>query len=262
MYLSSYYDTDEIEDDLNFKFDNDFRDIEELLKSDSYEYDEQEGEQEGENKERYNSERNKDDIKEDKEEVSKNRDKNKYKLVTRRIDNNRIRHKTAKNVDVKMSLLKSVTMETDSPIRSGAIIFTQCAGNTYFCLGIDRCYGDLTDLSGGIRKNEGVIEGGLRELKEESLGVFDISMQEVQNSLGFHTNNMLIMFLKMNVNMEAIKKEFNEKMKHKKYENLEVTGLIWLDTKEFINCIEGKGRKLYSRVKKILCNVTEIISAL
>ena len=187
---------------------------------------------------------------------------NRYKLVTRRIDNGRIRHKSGKNVEVFTSTLKNVKMLGDGPIRSGAIIYTHFQGKTYFALGQDSFYSDLTDFSGGKKQGESIIEGGLRELEEESLGVFGkIGVSDVKECMGFHTNNMLIMFIHLDVNMQRIVEEFDKRLGEKgENENLEVNQIVWVEKSDFLNIIEGKGRRLYSRVRRLLSKVTDIIS--
>ena len=187
---------------------------------------------------------------------------NRYKLVTRRIDNSRIRHKSGKNVEVFTSTLKNVKLSSDGPIRSGAIIYTRFQGKTYFALGQDSVYGDLTDFSGGKKQGESIIEGGLRELEEESLGVFGkIGVSDVKECMGFHTNNMLIMFIHLDVNMQRIVEEFDKRLGEKgENENLEVNQIVWVEKSDFLNIIEGKGRRLYSRVRRLLSKVTDIIS--
>ena len=187
---------------------------------------------------------------------------NRYKLVTRRIDNGRIRHKSVKNMEVFTSALKNVKMTGDGPIRSGAIIYTHFQGKTYFALGQDSVYGDLTDFSGGKKQGESIIEGGLRELEEESLGVFNkICVSDVKDCMGFYTNNMLIMFIHLDVNMQRIVQEFDRRLGEKsESENLEVNQIVWVEKSDFLNIIEGKGRRLYSRVRRLLSKVTDIIA--
>jgi hypothetical protein len=187
---------------------------------------------------------------------------NRFKLVTRRIDNGRIRHKSVKNMEVFTTTVKNVKMTGDSPIRSGAIIYTHFQGKTYFALGQDSVYKDLTDFSGGKKQGESIIEGGLRELEEESLGVFNkICVSDVKDCMAFHTNNMLIMFIHLEVNMRRIVEEFDRRLGEKsENENLEVNQIVWLEKSDFLNSIEGKGRRLYSRVRRLLSKVTDIIS--
>jgi len=221
--MMRFYEDDNIELDIS-----EFKDIEEILKSDE-------------------------------EQNSPKKKESKYTLITRRIDVNRIRHKTAKNLEVYTSLVKNIKMEMENPIRCGVIIYTHYKGKTYFCLGVDSAYGDLTDFGGGVRKSETIVEGGLRELKEESRGVFgEILSEELDNCMAFYTNNMMIVFIKRNVNID----ECREKFKKEALVDEEVSDICWLEKGDFLNSISGKGRRIYSRVKKILFKVSDIISAM
>lgn len=140
-------------------------------------------------------------------------------------------------------------------------------GKTYFCLGIDTASGDLTDFAGGVKKDESVIEGGLRELAEESQGVFgDIDINSIGNSLCVYNKNILIMFIYKDVNIYDITNKFIERTKtfnNRKYsETLEVSHLCWLEREEFLDSINGKGRKMYTRIRRILSNVISEIERL
>ena len=244
------------EEDYNIEIDiAEFRDIQSILDSTESSSDEEEREQE---REEIKTQQN---VELPKFPRSLKR-ANRYKLVTRRIDNGRIRHKSLKNMEVFTSALKNVKMTGDGPIRSGAIIYTHFQGKTYFALGQDSVYGDLTDFSGGKKQGESIIDGGLRELEEESLGVFGkISVSDVKDCMGFYTNNMLIMFIHLDVNMQRIVEEFDRRLGEREgSENLEVDQIIWFEKSDFINSIEGKGRRLYSRVRRLLSKVTDIIS--
>lgn len=196
----------------------------------------------------------------------------KYKLITRRIDNPKIRHKIDNNFEIHTSICKNVKIKNETPIRSGAIIYTHHQGKTYFCLGVDTNYGDLTDFAGGVKKDEmlmenGVIIGGLRELEEESLGIFGhLKYEDVANQLSFYSSNMLIMFIKLDVNMVNIKKAFSENAEKVgefvPNKDLEVSDIQWIEKSEFLDSISGRGKRLYSRVRKILCKVVDIVSAI
>lgn len=194
--------------------------------------------------------------------VSESPTHNKYKLITRRIDQNKIRHKSRKEIEVHSGKVKDIKMNNVGNIRSGAIIYTHYQGKTYFCLGIDSTYGDLTDFSGGVKKDDSsIVIGGLRELYEESQGVFgDLSLEDVNESIAFHTKNMLTMFIRLDVNIQESEELFKQRILN--CDDLEVSNIIWLDKKEFINCILGRGRFLYNRVRRMLSKVTGIIEAL
>lgn len=210
-------------------------------------------------------------ILEDEEEEEFSFEINKYKLITKRIDANRIRHKTANNIEIYTSVTKNVKLSMESHVRSGAIIYTHFKGETYFCMGIDSSYGDLTDFAGGVKKtDESVLHGGLRELQEESLGIFgDLKVEDISESLAFYCSNMLIMFIRLNIDIEKTKEDFKIQVKNKSQNNvvgeftsLEVSEIYWLKKEEFLDSILGKGKRMYSRVRKILSKVTEIISVL
>ncbi len=239
MCLKKLYQIDDTEDNLNFDIE-DFKDIQEILKDDDEEYS--------------NYMLNDSSPEPIKFEVLSKKD-SKYELVTRRIDSGRIRHKTIKNIDVYTSQIKNVKMAMETPSRSGVIIYTHFKGKTYFCLGVDSNFGDLTDFGGGMKKNETFINCGLRELEEESKGVFgEIKEEEIQSNMGVYSKNMMIMFIYRNVDMVKTKKDFKP--------NNEVSNIEWIETKDFIDIISGKGKRMYSRVRRVLQKVTDIICAL
>jgi hypothetical protein len=199
--------------------------------------------------------------------ISSDKKNSKYKLINRRIDFNRIRHKKANNLEVHTSVCKNIRIDFEGPIRSGAIIYTHHLGKTYFCMGIDSCYGDLTDFAGGVKKGESILTGGLRELHEESLGIFgELGEKDIAENLSFYSNNMVIMFIRLAVDIEKTKNDFSNLVKEKEdghfANKLEVSNICWLDKGDFLDSIACKGRKMYNRVQKILSKVTEIISAL
>jgi len=194
---------------------------------------------------------------------------NKFKLIKNRIDQNRIRHKKRKEIEVYTDIVSKIDLSMfEKHVRSGIIVYTHYKGKTYFCLGNDSIYGDLTDFGGGVKKEENVIEGGLRELKEESQGVFgELKYENIKNSIAFYTTNMIIMFIKLNVNMKEVKNNFLYKLREKygpdpKPEMMEVSNIFWIDTEDLLKSIEGQGLRMYIRVRKILDKVKPYISPL
>ena len=186
---------------------------------------------------------------------------NPFKRITRRIDSMKIRHNQKRDIDVNISLARDINVVKDNHIRSGAIIYTKCNNVTYFCLGVDTQSGNLTDFGGGVKKFETIVEGGLRELEEESQGIFgDINPDDIENSVVFHSYNMAIMFIPLEVNPREITKAFMERIR--KEEEHEVCDITWLTTDELLESIHGRGRKLYIRVRKLLSKVTSTITEL
>jgi hypothetical protein len=195
----------------------------------------------------------------------------KYKLITRRIDFPKIQHKKDTGFSINTSTCRRIHLPADGNIRSGAIIYTHWKGQTYFCLGVDSDYGDLTDFAGGVKKtdvdangNTSVIIGGLRELREESLGVFgDLTPEDVADDIVFWSNNMAIIFIELAVNPFEIQKEFMKRFSnHADKKNLEVSELRWLTLEDFRDSILSRGERLYSRVRKILSRVINIVEVL
>jgi len=183
---------------------------------------------------------------------------NPYKLITRRIDTPKIRNKKRKDVFISTSFTKNINIERNGPVRSGVIIYTRKNNKTFFCLGVDADSNDLTDFGGGVTKDETVVEGGLRELKEESQGIFGtISVEEIENTISFSSYNMAIIFIPKDVDMDKMTNDFNSIIE--KTENFEVSGIRWLDTEELLESIHGRGKKLYVRVSRLLSKVTNTI---
>ena len=200
--------------------------------------------------------------------ASYDKNENRYKLIKKRIDQNKIRYKQRKEIDVNFNIISKIDYTQFKPhVRSGAIVYTHHKGKTYFCLGIDSEYGDLTDFGGGVKKDENIIEGGLRELEEESQGIFGkFIYNHVKDSLAVYSNNMLIMFIKSDINMDESKMVFNnrimDKINKNPETNLEVSNILWLSCDEFIECIEGFGLRIYVRVSKMLDKIKENIKSL
>lgn len=217
------------------------------------------------NRENKNSFENKNSY--DKNYSDENDDNNPYKLITRRIDSTKIRHKQKRELQVNIVLSKELNFAKETPVRSGAIIYTKENDKTYFCLGIDTQSGNLTDFGGGVKKGETIIEGGLRELEEESQGVFGtIDPSDIEDKITFHCYNMAIMFIPIEVTSTTLRTrdeiytEFTKRIEGNV--DPEVCDIVWLDTQEFMESIHGRGRKLYIRVRKLLSRVTSAISEL
>jgi len=69
-------------------------------------------------------------------------------------------------------------------------------------------------------------------LKEESQAVFgNINVDEIQDSMTFYTNNMMIIFVKRQVKMQQITQSFREKMLQKISEDktIEVKDITWIE---------------------------------
>ena len=189
---------------------------------------------------------------------------NPYKLINRRIDRNKVNSKerrSHRNRTVNFTGAEDAELSANTIIRSGAIIYTKLKGETLFCLGVDAQFGDLTDFGGGVKKSEDIITGGLRELEEESLGIFGkIDREDVLKVPTAWSNNISIMFIPMILDIDNTLDSFHYKLSDKK--NIEVKDIVWLSKEEFLESIYGNGRRLYSRVRRLLRKVTAHINIL
>jgi hypothetical protein len=154
-------------------------------------------------------------------------------------------------------------------LRSGVIPYTFIDGVKHFCMGIDFTYGTLTDFGGGVKKNENFLLAALRELYEESLGIFDFLYKQdldkiSKNSIAVYDEKMCIFFIDVKVkSIDSTVKEFDNRV-HKvtKSEN---SGICWIPENIFFNIIKtGKNFKengfCYPPVYKIVSDLLRSIS--
>lgn len=145
--------------------------------------------------------------------------------------------------------------------RAGVIIYMKIDDEIIFCMGIDYIHNEYSDFGGGVKKKDGtVIEGGLRELSEESLGIFGkINSDELNNFILLYTKKTAILFIKVNVEQYDMINMFNERLKiiKKKLEpelTPEMKKIEWISCEEFISLFHNnkvKNRKMYSKIADI-----------
>ena len=151
--------------------------------------------------------------------------------------------------------VKDIDFSKYKPKRAGVIIYTVYKNKMYFILGKDHKSGNITDFGGGISaKCETGITGGLRELSEESLGIFGkITIEEIKNCLAVYDENNLIIFIPIHVDIFNKYNEFSYRVAQIK--NPEVSDLTILDKKQFLALINGKsihGTIMYEKVRNLL----------
>jgi len=139
-------------------------------------------------------------------------------------------------------------------IRTGVIVYSYnySTKQYYFYMGEDKNSNDLTDFGGGCRKEQDPIESALRELKEESKGVFgNYNTDQIQDCIMAYTNGMLIIFIPLIVDYPKLKHNFDSIKSSNQYRN-EIKDIIRLDKTEFIQAIYSNKYKMYVIVKKFL----------
>lgn len=194
------------------------------------------------------------------------------------------------NETVNVKKVKDINWNETKPMRGGVIIYTEINNSIYFCLGIDTKSGDLTDFGGGIsyKKDRTALNGGMREFKEESLKVFDeITFDQLNEGIVVYSKFIMIVFIRTFVtSLDELISTSRKFLKLSKItRNPEIIELIWLNSYDFLDIIKNGHikipkqyqnyelntliksnnytsndvRKLYSRVRKLLNNVTYIL---
>jgi hypothetical protein len=161
-------------------------------------------------------------------------------------------------------LVKHLNWETYKPQRGGIIPYmVSSEGNLKFALGLDYVHKELTDFGGGIsyKKDGDAVVGSIREFDEESLGVFgEVKKEDLENCLTIYSNEMMIIFLKVDVNASEINKLFYQKLKQES--EPEVCDIVWLEKKELKKSLEPSSRLVYVRVRYLLSKAEDFYSYL
>lgn len=142
------------------------------------------------------------------------------------------------------------------PSRAGIIVYTTYRDRVLFCMGTDTATKDLTDFGGGInyKKDFDAVGGAIREFGEESLNVFGkLDRKDLNNCLAVYSDNIMIIFVRINVFPKVISSIFKERVKNEK--NPEVSKLSWLTTDQLYQYIRNEnvdGVSMYSKVRTLL----------
>lgn len=155
----------------------------------------------------------------------------------------------------RVDRIKNIDFSTFKPVRAGVIVYTFHKHKTFFILGIDTKSGDVTDFAGGVSfKKEDPLSGGLRELMEESLGIFgNIRVDEIINCISVYDKENLIIFVPINIDINSKIDEFSFRVKHLR--NPEVIKLKILSKKDFVALIDGNSigeNVMYDRIRNLL----------
>jgi hypothetical protein len=139
--------------------------------------------------------------------------------------------------------------------RAGIIPFTQYKKDTWFGMGIDRQSGDISDFGGRREiKDRDAIETAIREFTEESLGVYGkFAYDSVKECMALYKGVYMIIFLPIVVNPKLSVKNY----KCIVYKGSEMSSLIWMNKKDFLDTVTNAKSSMYSKVRNVLFGAVE-----
>lgn len=154
--------------------------------------------------------------------------------------------------------VKNINLDYVTPSRGGVILYCIKAGVVYFGFGVDRKYTELTDFAGGIsyKRDKNVITGALRELKEETLGLYNMDEADVQESMVIYDKHNLILFLQIFDDPITVASDFKER--YNTCIKSEITAIMWITAKELDLIIKYSNTPIhqkvlmYERIRKLL----------
>ncbi len=153
----------------------------------------------------------------------------------------------------KMTYVKNLDMQKNKPKRGGVVLFTRVKNQLFFGLGLDTIYDELTDFSGGIsyKKDKNAIDGSLRELCEETEGLFNLTHQDVIEAPVIIDKHNLIIFLHVE-NPEQVSEDFQKCRICPTLCDSEIKSIVWLTEDELKMAIKWKLPYIYSRLRNFL----------
>ncbi|HSW76899.1 MAG TPA: hypothetical protein VLG50_07625 [Candidatus Saccharimonadales bacterium] len=161
-----------------------------------------------------------------------------------------------KNIIYK-KIVKELDLDIIKPPRAGVILYTKYNNAFWFGLGVDAKSKDLTDFGGGISYKENhdkhVIAGAIREFNEESLNIFNFTMNDFLESPVIYNNQCLIIFKYITCDIDHIKSLFRQRHDEMINHHIipEVCDMTWLHVNDFKQCINVRG-KMFHRVQNLL----------
>lgn len=140
--------------------------------------------------------------------------------------------------------------------RAGIIPFTVYAGSIFLCLGKDRVHQEYTDFGGGFSRRRDIRQErcAVVELRQESLEVFNIRVDQINECPYISNEEMMIIFYpishekfqKASDEFEAAKSSLDEN----EITKIEVDDIEWFRLSEL---------QIKINTKKVYCKVIKII---
>jgi len=141
-------------------------------------------------------------------------------------------------------------------IRSGITPYIIEDNETIYFFCIDTKYDEITDPGGSVKKNENYLESSLRELEEETLGLFDFrDMKDYieKNSVILYNRSYCMIFQECRVEDKLdICKKYSERYEIHKDKEPENSFLIWIKEGDLKKLSVGEKVDMPEELKKIV----------
>lgn len=167
-----------------------------------------------------------------------------------------------RTTNLKCSKVREINVREIHPARAGIIPYYYSEEETYFMLGIDTKFHELTDLSGSVKyKKESCIDCAIREFNEESLNVFSIDKNQILENYAFYDEENMVIFARLELNnFEEIQKTFKKRLERNNHP--EICGLVFLTSSQFTDLILKEtgiingfeSVRMYERIRNFLWN--------
>lgn len=143
-------------------------------------------------------------------------------------------------------------------IRAGCLpylISNSPSKKIYFLFAVDHKSGDLTDFGGGFSLKYDMLPliAAARELHEESLGLFQINLKDMENFYSLYDKNTLITFIEVGKSPDkfgVLRDGFRELFRRKFAEgvDIEISDIVLVSEDEIMD----KSHLIYNKVAKLL----------
>lgn len=126
----------------------------------------------------------------------------------------------------------------DNLHRGSVVPYIVDKGVKYFLLGIDSRTGDITDLGGGVWREETVLDGAFREFHEESLDIFKNIVKKETHSIAVSRDNLNTFFVPLHTDVNTLVDICNRFNSMKKTD-AEINKLFFVSETNFLNVIKN-----------------------
>lgn len=186
--------------------------------------------------------------------------KSSFRRGITRIDKGGVHNRKIVTSTCKVRDIKSELFQVGN-LRGGIVPYVKTENGILFCWGVDAPTGEITDFGGGVRRTDpSPMSGCLRELHEESLGVFTDLINDTADDLVTYSDIMMIVFSCIPSELcDTDKVRTSFKSKVGLATQPEVKDIVWLTRDEVVALIKGTHPTLimYQRVSKFLSVVLD-----